>query len=253
MKFVKRRQAKADAKSTDGDLESQTTPNTPLTAQSDSTPRTRPATAGSRSTSSTSSSTGSNLATILLRKLILGTARDVTENPQGNYLLTIIKDVISGTILGVFFLMILIFLDYQNIVQLGSARAFRRAAFELMTDAETVKSIEENIDVKFIPLEVYKSMTEEITRNQEKIKDNSGLKQHEDDWAKKNEELQGMKKEFLVMKEKGDKVLGLDKWCGSCKAGWGNCDVRVKYLFDTYHTPEIKAKVDIMKTGKCMK
>jgi len=177
----------------------------------------------------------------------------VTENPQGNYLLTIIKDVISGTILGVFFLMILIFLDYQNIVQLGSARAFRRAAFELMTDAETVKSIEENIDVKFIPLEVYKSMTEEITRNQEKIKDNSGLKQHEDDWAKKNEELQGMKKDFLVMKEKGDKVLGLDKWCGGCKGGWGNCDGRIKYLSDTYHTPEIKAKVDIMKTGKCMK
>jgi len=176
----------------------------------------------------------------------------VTENPQGNYLLTIIKDVISGTILGVFFLMILIFLDYQNIVQLGSARAFRRAAFELMTDAETVKSIEENIDVKFIPLEVYKSMTEEITRNQEKIKDNSGLKQHEDDWAKKNEELQGMKKDFLVMKEKGDKVLGLDKWCGGCKGGWGNCDGRIKYLSDTYHTPEIKAKVVIMSQGKCL-
>jgi len=70
--------------------------------------------------------------------------------------------------------------------------------------------------------------------------------------AKKNEELVEMKKEFLEMKEKADKVLGLDKWCGGCKGGWGNCDGRIKYLSDTYHTPEIKAKVVIMSQGKCL-
>ena len=36
-------------------------------------------------------------------------------------------------------------------------------------------------------------------RNQEKIKDYSRLTQHEDDWAKNNEELQGMENEFLEM------------------------------------------------------
>jgi len=28
---------------------------------------------------------------------------------------------------------------------------------------------------------------------------------------------------------------------------------RVKYMSDTYSTPAIKAKVNIMKTGKCLK
>lgn len=180
-------------------------------------------------------------------------ARDVTENPNGNYLLTIIKDVISGTILGVFFLMILIFLDYRNIVQLGSARAFRRAAFELMTDPDTVKSIEESIDIKFIPVDVHQSMTEEIARNRAKINDNAGLKTHEEDYAKKKEELEGMKQEYDEWVVKGNTILNLDKWCGTCKGGWGRCDVRVKYLGDTYHVNPMKAKVEIMGTGMCVK
>mmetsp|Transcript_17233 Transcript_17233/g.31144 ORF Transcript_17233/g.31144 Transcript_17233/m.31144 type:complete len:248 (-) Transcript_17233:213-956(-) len=246
MKSVKRRQTKVDAKSTDGDVESQPAPG----PEDESEPRTRPAGASPRSAPA---SGGGNPASLFVRKVMLLAARDVAENGQGNYLLTIIKDVISGTILGVFFLMILIFLDYRNIVQLGSARAFRRAAFELMTDPETVKSIEESIDVKFIPLDVHKSMTEEIARNQDKIKNNAGLKQHEEDLLKKTGELDGMKKEYDEWKAKGDKALGLDRWCDGCKGGWGNCGARVKYLVDTYHTPEIKAKVDIMNSGKCVR
>lgn len=236
MKHVKRR-GKADAKSPISDVESQTT------AKSESEiPRTRPA---------TSTSAGSP-ATVLLRKVMLLTSRDVTDNPHGNFLLTIIKDVISGTILGVFFLMMLIFLDYHNVIQLGSARAFRHAAFELMTDPETVKSIEDNIDVKFIPLEVFASINDEITRNQAKVKDSSGLDQHDADLKKKNEELEVMKKEFVELKEKADKVLGLDRWCGGCKEGWGWCDVRIKYLVDTYHSPVLQTKLEIMQEGKCL-
>ena len=191
-------------------------------------------------------------AAVLLRKVMLLTTREVTDSSHRNYLLTIVKDVISGTILGVFFLMVLIFLDYHNVVQLGSARAFRRAAFELMTDPETVKSIEDNIDVKFVPLEVYKSMRDAISRNQDKIMDTSGYNQHQADWNKKNEELEGMKKEHSELKATADRVLGLDKWCGHCKAGWGNCNSRIKYLMDTYHSPEMRSKLEIMKEGKCV-
>ncbi|KAL7525728.1 hypothetical protein ACHAXR_001130 [Thalassiosira sp. AJA248-18] len=239
MKFVKRR-TKNDPKSTDGDEESQS--SSPAI-----TPRTRPSAPSSGNNASGAGGIGG-----LLRKFIMLAAADVQGSEGNNYLLTIIKDVISGTILGVFFLMILIFLDYRNIVQLGSARAFRRAAFELMTDPETVKNIEENIEIKFIPVDVYKSMTEEITRNKEKVGNDSSLKQHEDDYLKRRKEIEDMKVEYEAMKEKGNSVLKLDKWCGGCKGGWGNCDGRIKYLVDTYHTPEIKAKVDIMKTGKCM-
>jgi hypothetical protein len=245
MKNVKRR-GKADGKSTDSDVESQTTAQ--LESKSEK-PRTRPAPA--TSTGSTGS-TGSHAA-VLLRKVMLLTTQDVTDNSQSSYLLTIIKDIISGTILGVFFLMILIFLDYHNIVQLGSARAFRRAAFELMTDPETVKSIEDSIDVKFIPLDVFKSMQDEIARNQAKAKDKSGYEKHEADWKEKNDKLEEIKKEHVVLEEQVNKVLGLDKWCGGCKAGWGNCDMRIRYLVDTYHSQELGAKLEIIKEGKCLK
>ncbi|KAL9180821.1 hypothetical protein ACHAXT_011274 [Thalassiosira profunda] len=239
-----KRRNKADAKSTDGDVETGS-------SDADSAPRTRPASSPASPTSASRS--GGNPLAAFLRKALLVTARDMQDSPQTNYLLIIIKDVISGTLLGVFFLMILIFLDYRNVVQLGSARAFRRAAFELMTDPETVKSIEENIEVKFIPVDVYNSMKDEITRNEEKMKDANGLKQHEEDLLKKKGELDEMRKEYDAWTAKGNAALGLDKWCGACKGGWGNCDGRVKYLMDTYHTPEIKAKVDIMKDGKCTK
>lgn len=229
------RRTKADDKKTDGgDVEAQTSPT-------ESAPRTRP-------TNTPASGGGS-----FLRKLMMLTARDVTENNSSTgYLLTIIKDVIAGTLLGVFFLMILIFLDYRNIVQLGSARAFRRAAFELMTDPETVKTIEENIEIKFVPVTVHTSMTEEITRNRAKADNNDSIKQHEEDLVKRKAEVEGLRAEYDELMAKGTTVLGLDKWCGSCKGGWGNCDGRVKYLSDTYHTPDIKSRVDIMATGKCM-
>mmetsp|Transcript_37264 Transcript_37264/g.80407 ORF Transcript_37264/g.80407 Transcript_37264/m.80407 type:complete len:248 (-) Transcript_37264:218-961(-) len=245
MRSVTRRQTKKDAKSTDGDVESQTAPG----REDESEPRTRPADASPRSAPA---SGGGNPAFLFGRKVMMLAGRDVAENGQGNFFLTIIKDVISGTILGVFFLMILIFLDYRNVVQLGSARAFRRAAFELMTDPETVKTIEESIDVKFIPLDVHTSMTEEIARNRDKVKNNTGLKQHGEDMVKKTAELDGLKKEYAEWMAKGNKAFGLDKWCGGCKGGWGNCNARVKYLVDTYHTSEIQAKVDIMKSGKCI-
>ena len=229
MKFVKRRN-KIDSKSTDGDVEAQTD------SSDASLPRMRPATSGG---GSSSGGNGNNPAIVLLRKVMMLTSV-TSDNTSTNYLLTIIKDVISGTILGVFFLMILIFLDYRNIIQLGSARAFRQATFELMTDPETVKTIEENIDVKFIPVDVYTSMTEEITRNNEKINKNEQLKLHEEDLTKKKAELEKITKEYTDIKTKGDNMLGLDKWCDACKGGWGNCGARVKYLMDTYHTPEIK-------------
>ena len=95
MNFVKRRGgAKTDSKSTDGDdVENQ--------SKSD-LPKTRPASTSSSVPSSTASSNinGGNPIAILLRKVMLLTSSD---NATHNYLLTIIKDIISGTILGMFY------------------------------------------------------------------------------------------------------------------------------------------------------
>jgi len=91
MNFVKRRGgAKTDSKSTD-DVENQK-----------DAPKTRPASTSSSVPSSTASSNinGGNPITVLLRKIMLLTSSD---NATQNYILTIIKDIISGTILGMYF------------------------------------------------------------------------------------------------------------------------------------------------------
>lgn len=230
MRNVNRR-GKAEAKSTDNDadVESQTT---------NQTPRTFPAMAPG----------AGSPATVLLRKVLLLNSQDA----GGNYLRHIIKDVILGTILGVFFLMILIFFDYQNVIQLESARAFRRTVVELMTDPETVKSIEESIDVKLVPVEVFQSINEEIAENQEKVKDTSDLDKREKEYNDKNEELETMKKEREELKEKANTVLELGKWCGHCKHGWGYCNARIAYLMDTYHSQEMTTKLELMEQGRCL-
>ena len=92
MNFVKRRGgAKTDSKSTD-DVENQSKLDAP---------KTRPASASSSVPSSTASNiNGGNPITVLLRKIMLLTSSD---NATQNYILTIIKDIISGTILGKWF------------------------------------------------------------------------------------------------------------------------------------------------------
>jgi len=239
---VKRR-TKVGDKKIDGDEESQTT-----SPGKEAAPRSSPA----PTSLGAPAPPGANPVSVILRKVMLLTKRDVEENTNTGYLLTIIKDVIAGTVLGVFCIMILILLDYHNIVQLGSARAFRRAAFELMTEPEFLKNIEETVDIKFIPADVFTSMEEEIKRNQDKVGNNESIKQHEDDLVKNKAVIESMQKEFQELKVKGDTVLGLSRWCGKCKAGWGNCDARIRYMSDQYHTPEAKAKVEIMDQGKCL-
>ena len=90
MNFVKRRGgAKTDSKSVD-DVEKQSKLDAP---------KTRPASTSSSVPSSTASSNinGGNPITVLLRKIMLLTSSD---DATQNYILTIIKDILSGTILG---------------------------------------------------------------------------------------------------------------------------------------------------------
>jgi len=240
--MIKRR-TKVDDKKTDGDEESQTTSPGKEAAPSSSP---APTSLGAPAPP------GANPVSVMLRKVMLLTKSDVEDNTNMGFLLTIIKDVIAGTLLGVFLLMILIFLDYRNIVQLGSARAFRRAAFELMTDPEFVKNIEESAEIKFIPADVFTSMEEEIKRNQDKVGNNEMMKQHEDNLVKNKAAIESMQKELQELKMKGDTVLGLGRWCGKCKGPWGNCDARIRYIGDTYHTAEATAKFEVMENGQCL-
>jgi hypothetical protein len=169
-------------------------------------------------------------------------------------ILTLTKDAIIGIFLGVLFLQFLFLLDYRNIISIGSTRAFKLATIQLLSsDPSIISNIETSLQIKLLPLEVYTAMVEEIHRNNELMNDNSTLVIHNNKLKEYKLQKGKLQAEYDTLMLEANTKLGLDAWCGSCKGGWGNCDERVAYLNSNYEMSSVKAKIEIMKTGKCVK
>ena len=85
------------------------------------------------------------IAKIIFRKvaeLLISTDEEDLTQPAG--IITLLKDIVLGIILGVLTISVLIFLDHHNIVHFQSAHNFRNAAFQLMNDPETIANLEES-------------------------------------------------------------------------------------------------------------
>ena len=142
-------------------------------------------------------------------------------------------------------------MDYNNIIYLGSARAFRKVAYEIMTDPETIKYVEESLEMKILSVDVYTAMTEELSELQKT------LEQKEDEkieYYKKDEER---KKTLDSMRPEYDELLGksgLDKFCEECKwRGATSCFERMNHFMTKYGDSEIKAKVALLELDSCRK
>ena len=202
---------------------------------------------------------GSTTAILLMRKLMMNfttnTATTSSSSPRSshysNYLQTLIKDILLGTLLGVIFLLSLFFLDYHHILNMGSAKSFQNAALAYVTHPDTIQSLETNFDVKIVPLVMYTSIVDEITKNNQKIANNTSLTQVEEDLAVHMKELESLKVIHDERVAKVSELLNLDNWCGSCKGPWGRCRDRVDYLMDKYRQNEWKSQSDLMTEGHC--
>eukprot|EP01083_Nonionella_stella_P057993 152013_1 len=75
-----------------------------------------------------------------------------------------------GVVLGVLTISCLIFLDHRNILHFQSAHNFRNAAFQLLNDPETIATLEESSDMKFLNLSEYEAKVNEIDSAAEKLK-----------------------------------------------------------------------------------
>eukprot|EP00571_Detonula_confervacea_P015971 CAMPEP_0172307472 /NCGR_PEP_ID=MMETSP1058-20130122/8320_1 /TAXON_ID=83371 /ORGANISM="Detonula confervacea, Strain CCMP 353" /LENGTH=240 /DNA_ID=CAMNT_0013019645 /DNA_START=84 /DNA_END=806 /DNA_ORIENTATION=+ len=194
------------------------------------------------------------LAKVVLRKVIgLVMSSDEEDLSQPGGVVTLLKDIILGVILGVLTISMLIFLDHRDVVHFQSAHNFRNAAFQLLNDPETIANIEESSDLKFMTINEFESKRKEIDSVAEK------LKGHEEVLAKRVSEAEEKKKEMDGIKEEyaalmANPLLGLDKFCGGCIwSGKTSCDVRVTFLQDTYNTRPIAAKINAMLHPSCKK
>lgn len=191
----------------------------------------------------------------LLRKCLFHPSNSNTTT-QNSISCNVLKDIIWGAFLGILFVIFLIFLDYQNFIYLGSARALRAAAFEMVTEPQTIKYVEESLGWKFISMDVYHAITEEmrdirkqIEERQEEIKENG-------------KKLEKCRLEAPLVKKEHEEIMAkmnavfpeLNKFCGECKwYGSTSCEERVHYLMQTYGSKEWESKLDLMKvTPACM-
>lgn len=111
--------------------------------------------------------------------------------------------------------------------------------------------MEENFDVKFVPVVMYTNIIDEISKNTAKISNSTTLAQVEEDLSIRRKEMESIKVEHDQLVAKINEVLKLDNWCGSCKGPWGRCRDRVDYLIVKYGQTEWKSQGDLMSQGHC--
>eukprot|EP00956_Cyclotella_meneghiniana_P027414 scaffold61242_cov53-Cyclotella_meneghiniana.AAC.4 len=176
---------------------------------------------------------------------------DVGPSVEGYSVIGFLKDVLIGVVMGLVTISLMIFLDHINVIHLQSAHNFRENAFAMLNDPETIANLEE-AGVKFITMDQYQLMKEELDGADEKIED------MKEKVAAKVKEMAEIEAKLGPIKEEYEKrlaatTLPLDKWCGTCAwGGGGNCDARKQYFIDTYGHGEVSAKVAIMKQSpKC--
>lgn len=214
----------------------------------------------SKSTPSSTPSKGSSLshnpvflAKVVFQKVIgLVISSDEEDLSQPGGIITLLKDIILGVILGVLTISALIFLDHRDVVHFQSAHNFRSAAFTLLNDPETIANIEESSDLKFMTIEDYESKRKEIDAVTDKLKEHEKvLTTRVAEADEKKKEMEAIKDEYTKLME--NPVLGLDKFCGSCIwAAATSCDGRVTFLQDTYNTRPIAAKINTMEHPSCV-
>mmetsp|Transcript_27627 Transcript_27627/g.66551 ORF Transcript_27627/g.66551 Transcript_27627/m.66551 type:complete len:240 (-) Transcript_27627:423-1142(-) len=167
-------------------------------------------------------------------------------------IIVILRDIIVGIILSLVIISILIFLDHRDVIHLQTAHNFRSMAFQLMNDPETIATLEESSDLKFLTFDKYESMKKEI-----ETKDNDFV-EHLEKLTKKEEEkmksmdADAMQKEYETLLK--NPLLEWDKYCGTCAwQGRTSCDERAKYLQETYNLGEDVAKIGAMGAPSCVK
>jgi hypothetical protein len=178
-------------------------------------------------------------------------AEDITTTGG---IIALLKDIFIGIVVGLICVSALIFLDHKDVIHMQSAHNYRNYAFNVLSDPETMKNIEESSGVKFMDVQDYQKKIKEIESFTTKIAE------FEEKGKKYVPDLEVAKKEYAAMKPEYDKLvadplLGLDKFCGEC--GWQgrtNCNARLNYFETTHNLRTIAAKLAIMEQApQCIK
>ena len=169
----------------------------------------------------------------------------------------LLQDIMGGVFLGTMGMSLLLLLDYSNVINLETARVFRRTASDMFSAPETVQVIESEIGMKLVPMESYDAMQKELRDSRAVIEQSRTLAEVR---AKK---ATSMKSELEPLKGEYDALIkqtGFDVFCPDCHWGMGmNCQKRLEYILENYSDTATRivaigklVKEGVEKNGKCI-
>lgn len=175
------------------------------------------------------------------------------SNQQKVGIITLLKDVTIGTILGLVIIAITNYLDYHDIMHIQSAHHFRQKVSQLIDNDPT---IEKHTNLKFIKYTDYQDILNEMSNLQTKLDVRTKeLTLRSKEVIEKQTQIDSIRQERTNLIAKGDDMLELSKWCEECK--WVDnklsCRERVDFMIRTYHTGKLAARVITMDQGSCQK
>jgi len=182
--------------------------------------------------------------------LLIMSDEDDISKPGG--VITLLKDIVLGIILGVFCISTLIFLDHRDVIHIQSAHHFRDAAFSLLNDPETMATVEESTGFKFMSMREYEAKMKEIESVEDRNeKSQEILEKRIAEAEEKTKEIDSIKEEWENLMK--SPLLKLDKFCGACIWGPGKtCQGRLDFLKSTYDTPHLQGTVNVMLRPACI-
>ena len=166
-------------------------------------------------------------------------------------IITLLKEAMFGIFLSFVAVSLVLFIDHRFLLNFNTARNFRKATFAVMNDPVTLKSFEEDAGLKFMDIDEYNNMANEIKQSQNQTKVAGDiLESRHYDLVKKHGDLHQVREEATKLR----KELGLDQFCDTCM--WSDaqqisCSERVKTLGEKYKTPKFEAMMSAMQKESC--
>eukprot|EP00571_Detonula_confervacea_P017781 CAMPEP_0172311854 /NCGR_PEP_ID=MMETSP1058-20130122/15811_1 /TAXON_ID=83371 /ORGANISM="Detonula confervacea, Strain CCMP 353" /LENGTH=500 /DNA_ID=CAMNT_0013025149 /DNA_START=71 /DNA_END=1573 /DNA_ORIENTATION=+ len=164
--------------------------------------------------------------------------------------ITLIKEATFGILIAFAVVSLVLLLDHRLLLNLPTARNFRRATFHLMNDKETLRNFEENSGLKFMEMEEYAFMLDEIGKaaNKTKFADDIFMTRSED-----MVQMEKESKEYEQLISELRTSSGIDKFCPECI--WSKkitCKQRGEALEKSNQLSKYQAMLAAMEDGLCL-
>ena len=231
-------------------------------SQSERSPSSNDRSQARRAATTASSSHSSDIIPIrvYLRKIAMAIFTDLDDETLQRedtetilIVITLLKEAMLGILIAFLLVSFILFIDHHFLLNLPTARNFRKATFAVMNDRETLQNFEVNAGLKFMEMEEYNSMVSEI----EQVANRTKLA--ESILNIRSNDLDGMEREMPIINAELQQELsslGLDRFCSKCM--WSprmkiTCGARVTLLAERYQTEKYPAMISAMQKESCRK